>query len=670
MNFSILKFTLIFFILYFKFECQSQINLSWATGLNSSNSEISEEMIMDNNGNIYVTGGFTGTLDFDPSSATYNLTSNTSTHSDAFLAKYDSNSNILWATSFGGNLNDKGYRVQFDVYGNIVIGGTFFNTVDFDPSSSVYNLTSAGSGDIFFSRFNTSGGFINAFRLGGRNTTFNIDNVYNFRIDFNNRIYATGSFSDTMDFDPGSGTAIQNALSSSSLWVGKYSITGTHYWSFAVIGSSTSANVAGYDIELDGIGNFYLTGSLNSTFDFNPSSGTNNFTSNGGLDLFLAKYDTSGNYVWCYSAGGSSSTSPDLGQSLQIDNNGDIYLTGNIGNNVDFDFTSGTSILTLKGVVDGYIAKFNSSGGLIWANNFGNSSVNVLPFKILINNNYIYMVGWFNGSMDFDPSSSTANLTPIGSIDGMVAKYDLLGNYQTAFNLGSTNIDIVRSIAIFQNNIYCTGVFNNATIDMDPSSSSFNLSNSGSFDIFLAKYNNLSLLNLTQITMNVFCQDTEQKLTIEFETNPLITSYEIEQSIDGADYKTIQVFKNDLKQITFQVTNLNNYFYRLKTIDINGKIEYSYPNYIDCNQKTTVLLFPNSIQNEINLKIQTNKNSKVKSIEIYNNIGQLIIKENDEKKISDNETIIIDFKSNLPGIYFLKIILSNGEEFFKSFRKE
>ncbi len=127
---------------------------------------------VDDDGNIYTTGSFEGTGDFDPGPGVYNLTSNS--EYDVFISKLDRNGNFLWAKCFGGMssnvsapISDIGYGIVTDKDGNVYVCGAFENTVDFDPGSGVYNISSSGGEDIFILKLDASGNFIWVKTLGG-----------------------------------------------------------------------------------------------------------------------------------------------------------------------------------------------------------------------------------------------------------------------------------------------------------------------------------------------------------------------------------------------------------------------------------------------------------------------------------------------------------------------
>src|SRR5262249_25516325 len=150
-------------------------------------------------GNVYVTGYFQGTVDFDPSGGTANLTS--AGGYDAFVAKYDANGNFVWADRFGGNssVKDLGLGIFWDG-AELCTTGQFGGTVDCAPSpGGTTNLTSAGMADAFVVKLNGNGDLVWARRLGGPGN----DQGAAVTVDGAGDVLTTGHFSGKADFDPG-----------------------------------------------------------------------------------------------------------------------------------------------------------------------------------------------------------------------------------------------------------------------------------------------------------------------------------------------------------------------------------------------------------------------------------------------------------------------------------
>ena len=141
------------------------VEFAWAKSMGGSFDDDGQSITVDAVGNIYTTGSFLDTIDFDPGPGTYNLSS--AGWKDIFIQKLDANGNFIWAKSMGGVSYDVGNSITIDALGNIYIIGVFEDTVDFDPGTGTYYLTSAGSRDIFIQKLDSSGNFIWAKSAGG-----------------------------------------------------------------------------------------------------------------------------------------------------------------------------------------------------------------------------------------------------------------------------------------------------------------------------------------------------------------------------------------------------------------------------------------------------------------------------------------------------------------------
>jgi hypothetical protein len=173
-------------------------------------------------GNIYTTGNFQLTVDFDPSINITNLTSVNSSL-DIFICKFDPNGNFIWAKSIGGANYDYCKEINVDENGNVFATGFFQGTADFDPSPSIFNLTSSGSSDIFITKLDSSGNFLWANKIGGTGD----DRGQSLKTDKSGNIIISGAFSSTVDFDPG--ISVNNLVSSGlqDIFIGKYDKNGS-----------------------------------------------------------------------------------------------------------------------------------------------------------------------------------------------------------------------------------------------------------------------------------------------------------------------------------------------------------------------------------------------------------------------------------------------------------
>lgn len=455
-------------------------------------------IVTDAAGNIYITGYFSGTADFDPGAGTANLTS--SGDYEIYLAKYNSSGVYQWAFKIGNTLKDAGFGVALDAFDNIYVTGYFQGTADFDPGAGAANLTSSGLQDIFIAKYNSSGVYQWANKIGntGNDLSLKMD------IDGSDNILITGAFNGTVDFDPGAGTSNLISAGSDDIFVAKYNSSGIYQWAFN-IGSASSD--MGYGLDADDAGNVYITGWFQGTADFDPGAGIANLTSAGTEDIFAARYNSSGIYQWAFNIGAASN---DNGYGIATDGNGNVCVTGKFQGTADFDPGPGLASLTSVGSEDIFLAGYNSSGVYQWAFNIGGAGVDNGIEIGFDGNGGIYITGYFAGTADFDPSAGTANLTSSGNTDIYLAKYNSTGNYQWAFNAGNTGGDVGRELFLDgEGSLFVTGYFE-VSPDFDPSCGTATLTSSGNFDVFAAEYSVASLASFTsgfESCEAVFCYD-------------------------------------------------------------------------------------------------------------------------------------------------------------------
>ena len=341
-------------------------NLIWAKSIGGISDEYGKSIAVDALGNIIATGTYSGTADFDPSAAIFYLTPVGAI--DIFVEKLDATGNFVWAKSIGGISNEFAGSMNVDISGNIYTTGQYSATVDFDPGVSVFNLTSAGMEDIFISKLDANGNFIWAKTIGGNST----DISYGIKIDALGKIYTTGYYSGTVDFDPNTGTTNLTSVGGDDIFVLKLDNNSNLIWAKSMGGSSLEY---GKTLVLDNSSNIYISGLYNGTADFDPSSGIYNLTPNGIFDVFISKIDSSGNFVWAKSIGG---TDMDYATAITLDKYNSIYTVGKFGNSVDFDPNSGVKIVSTSiASQDAFIQKMiqcniKSMSGSISGSNSGN----------------------------------------------------------------------------------------------------------------------------------------------------------------------------------------------------------------------------------------------------------------------------------------------------------
>lgn len=311
---------------------------------------------IDDAGNIYITGTFQGTSDFDPGSGTYDLTSAGS--SDIYIVKLTNTGDFVWARRIGGPLEDGNFRSCLAINpdnGEIYLTGYFKGTADFDPGSGNYSLTSAGGDDIFIASMDASGNFLWAGRMGGTGS----DMGKSIARDNEGNIVSTGKFTGPADFNPGSGTF---DLIGGGTFISK--LSGDGGFTFAKkIGNAASTGNA---ITVDASNNIYTTGPFTGTGNFDPA-GNFSLTADG-TDFFISKLDDSGNFVWAVKMTGTGDAEA---YSIAVDNASNVYTTGRLSYSADFDPGPGESWVTVWDDLDMFVSKLDTSGNFVFAEGGG-----------------------------------------------------------------------------------------------------------------------------------------------------------------------------------------------------------------------------------------------------------------------------------------------------------
>src|SRR4026207_1236107 len=166
----------------------SSQNLEWARGMGGTGVDFGQAIAVDNTGNVYSTGLFANTGDFDPdASGVFNLTSAGSW--DIYIQKLDSAGIFQWAKRIGSTGDDRGLSIATDGAG-VYLTGMFSLTVDFDPGAGTSNLTSAGTVDVFIMKLDAAGNFVWANRFGGSGD----DHGNSIALDASSNVHVTGMF--------------------------------------------------------------------------------------------------------------------------------------------------------------------------------------------------------------------------------------------------------------------------------------------------------------------------------------------------------------------------------------------------------------------------------------------------------------------------------------------
>lgn len=410
------------------------------------------DMEVDVSGNIYTTGTFKGTVDFDQSSGTYNLTSIGGTQ-DIFFAKYNSSGVIQWAKKLGGseNKDEGGLGIALDANSNVYLTGYYYSStpIDFDPGAGIYNLPASpimGYKADFIAKYSAIGDIIWA--KGLEAGYYYIEDI---KVDQNENVFIVGQSGGGaagIDLDPGPGTG-DVVLNGNNLlmFFAEYDNLGNHVFSKAVNITGTGylyhqvQGTSRLNLGLDSTGNIILFGSgFNVSLDFDPSA-SDYILSIGLNGTFLAQYNSSGLLNWASLTQGKFSHDLKVGQ-------GDQILIGGQG-------TGGTE--------SGFFSKYDKDGN--------NSLTKVYSYAgfesqavtgIAINNSQeIYVTGYYYGNggaqVDLDPNSAVFNLPFVsGYYSTFISKFSSVGNLIWAKPISSGNISPPHRLALNGTNVFLT----------------------------------------------------------------------------------------------------------------------------------------------------------------------------------------------------------------------
>ncbi len=306
-----------------------------------------DAIAIDTSENVYVTGNFSSFINFDDAVGTTTIVAFSDGARDPFAIKVDAQGDGVWGKVFEGPGFDIGTSIAVNDDQDVFVGGFFVDSVDFDPSVSQQNILSNGNEDAFVLCLDSLGEleWVNTF---GSTSSDRVD-----AMDWNNgRLSATGSFRETVDFDPGA--TISNHTSSGGADVFALTLNGDgdYLWSRAFGAGSADE---GFGVEIDDASNVYLTGYFNSTVDFDPSAEVFTLTAQE-CDVFIQKLDQNGDFQWVRKCG---SPGHDVGRSVAVSPSASVYNSGFFVQTCDFNPGPGVANATAVGGYDGYVLKLS-----------------------------------------------------------------------------------------------------------------------------------------------------------------------------------------------------------------------------------------------------------------------------------------------------------------------
>jgi hypothetical protein len=619
----------------------------WVTKGGGTGVDYAVDIALDNAGNSYVIGSFSTTATFGTSTIISNG------NLDIVIAKMDPLGNWLWAVRGGGTGIDYGGGIAVDGQGNCYVTGMYSVNGDFGP----FSFPSVGNWQIFLAKLDTNGNWLWAKNAGGPGG----DMGNGICLDSSGNCYATGYFTNPGTFGP----FILTAPGAEEIYVTKLDTNGNWLWAQAAQttgGSISGAYTQGRRTAVDNAGNCYVTGNFCGTSVF----GSVPVVSAGYEEIFVARLDPYGNWLWAKAAGGIN---PDIGYSVALDGTGNCYVSGGYSDAAIF----GTLTLTSYGSSDIFAAKLDSNGNWLWARNAGDISSDSAWGMAVDNAGNSYLTGLFYGTANF------GSIALVGDIyytwySLFVSKLDTSGNWLWAIPVTGTRDEKGYSVALGNDGLRITGSCNGTSYWGD-----ITVPTGGGTNVVIAKLSNPTPtvpVELSSFTAALTAEDAVQiNWTSESETqmlgylvyrntgNDLSGSYNITPVLIPATNTSTQ---HSYSVADAEVEAGNTYYYWLEGIDFSSS-EFYGPISVTVNSNTPPTLpeltslrdaYPNPfrIGGSTNIGISL-KAGETGTVSIYNLLGQIVKTYN----VSEGTTTIIwdgkDVRGNIcsSGVYFYKL---------------
>jgi hypothetical protein len=462
---------------------------------------------------------------------------------------------VHWKGSMGALNNDRATDITTTLGNDVVVVGYYAQTVDFDILEGYSNRTSVGNQDMFIQRLDRFGYLRWVVSVGGTGeiTPTSVTS------DALGSIIVCGSFSGTIDFDPGAGLTVLNSLGETDAFVLKLSTQGNLIWCRQFGGPNADSAL---DVSTDASGRVGVVGYFENSASINPDGGSfqlfsnvgvrngffmrlttagfsdagqkftgdpamttsiatfsnnqwlvghtftgtgtydifgnpDNFLESNGSDIALSRLETNGSEIWTKSFGGLGN---DEVLDLAIDTNDEIVLGGSFSDTANFGSAAAPLELVSAGGLDAMLVRYTSDGSTLWAracSGIGNSSFTDLSISADAS---VQALGNYTLSCDLDPSANFMNINAQGGTDIFRLRVSQEGDFQEAWSYGSFANDFEGGVTCDENDhAYVAGAFTES-MDADAGTGSGMVYAEGAVDAYVVKYGSCAKPNVVNPT--------------------------------------------------------------------------------------------------------------------------------------------------------------------------
>jgi len=483
-----IKYIFVFIFLTFSFYCIAQPVTDWVNKFYSGGNSTPHDVKVDTLNHFIYIGGRMKFGGYTFIGAGDTITTPYYGKKDAFIAKYSTTGELIWANTVGSVNNDETAEVAFDLQGNSYMCGQFKDTLYFGTDT----LFSSGLFDVFIIKFNSLGNVVWGKNFGG------IKNDYAASIvcDFESNVYITGSVESSFIYE---GTPVNGT--GGELYVLKLDPEGNLSWVKSSVSNGSNTKIYGKSIRIGKDSTINIVGDFQKSMSFSDSL----VSVQGGKDIFALKLHSNGEIQWLKSFGG---TGMEIVAKCELDSDGDILVTGNFTGTVLLNEEAYSS----EGVDnDSFIMKFTSSGEISWFTKFGGVGRYYGEAICIDQEGNGYMDGYGFGVM------TEANDTSIYSVTDphiFIIKFDSLGTVHWIKQYGQTSYSRAHGIGCDQFlNVFYSGMFI-SSIDLDTVHLETNYPNQFWTNSFIAKlYQKLPLT--ATANQDVLCFNDTVLITLD-----------------------------------------------------------------------------------------------------------------------------------------------------------